>query len=164
MTTSTRRRPGRIPGKPAGMDTYERFLTLVDSTGGPDACHTWTGTLQRAGYGRFTVAGRKVTATRWLLGYLRGRALDPKTEWALHHCDTPLCVNPKHLYIGTPVDNARDMNERRRNSIVIARREATHCRRRGHEYTPENTAIRNDNGARRCKACDHERSLRRRAA
>lgn len=158
------RRPGRIPGKPAGMDTYERFLTLVDSSAGPTGCHNWIGTRQRGGYGRFTVDGKKVTAARWLLGYLRGEALDPQTEWALHHCDTPACVNQTHLYVGTPVNNARDMNDRRRNRIVIARREATHCRKRGHEYTPENTLIRSDNGARRCKACDHERSLRRRAA
>lgn len=158
------RRPGRIPGKPAGMDTYERLLTLVAITPDPDTCDLWIGTCDRNGYGRFTVDGRKVTATRWLLGHLRGKALDPKTEWALHRCDTPACVNSNHLYIGTPEDNARDMNDRRRNRVVIARREATHCRKRGHEYTRENTLIRSDNGARRCKACDHERSLRRRAA
>lgn len=111
MITQERRRPGRIPGKPAGMDPYERFMTLVDSSGGPEACHIWTATRQRGGYGRFMVGGEKVTATRWLLGHLRGSKL---------------------------------------------RREATHCRK-GHEYTAENTHIRSDNGARRCKTCVRNR-------
>lgn len=26
-------------------------------------------------------------------------------------CNTPLCVNPEHLYEGTPADNARDKND-----------------------------------------------------
>jgi hypothetical protein len=38
---------------------------------------------------------------------LAGRPLPPGM-FACHHCDTPLCVNPHHLFHGTQKDNIQD--------------------------------------------------------
>ena len=35
-----------------------------------------------------------------------------KTNWILHHCDNKWCVNPEHLYLGSPKDNAIDNAKR----------------------------------------------------
>ena len=35
----------------------------------------------------------------------------------LHKCDTPACINPRHLFIGTKADNTYDMVGKGRNYI-----------------------------------------------
>lgn len=38
----------------------------------------------------------------------------PRWKKVLHTCDTPLCVNVEHLYLGDDGDNARDRTDRGR--------------------------------------------------
>lgn len=137
----------------AHLSAYERFMSYVDDSAGPDACHPWTGHISNRGYGRFNAGGRPgQSATRWILGYLRDRPLAPG-ELALHRCDNPVCCNPRHLYIGDQVQNMADMVRRGRGRNLLAdrHRAKTHCPR-GHEYTPENTR-RNGRGSRECLTC-----------
>lgn len=92
----------------------ERFWAKVDKAGpapphrpelGP--CWIWLGSQLPDGYGRIHAWGRLWPAHQlaWRLTY----GAIPAGLWGLHHCDTPPCVRPEHLFLGTNGDNMRDM-------------------------------------------------------
>lgn len=39
----------------------------------------------------------------------------PPDICVLHKCDTPACVRPDHLFLGTQLDNVKDMLAKKRN-------------------------------------------------
>ena len=78
------------------------------------SCWEWTGTRNYADYGITQIDGRQIRAHR--LSYELFNGTIPKGRLVLHHCDNPPCVNPKHLYIGTDVENVRDRVRRSRSA------------------------------------------------
>jgi hypothetical protein len=94
-------------------DLIARFRSHVDTSAGPNACHPWTLSLDRDGYGNFYPApGVRIGAHRFALSVALGRKLDPK-EVARHksECTTRTCCNDAHLLPGTQADNIRDRDE-----------------------------------------------------
>lgn len=75
-------------------------------------CWLWTGPRLKSGYGQFRFSGRNWRAHRLVWAFTHGDA--PQDALVCHHGDTPLCVRPDHLVLGTPQDNVDDMRRKGR--------------------------------------------------
>lgn len=89
----------------------DRFWSKVDIKG-PDDCWLWLAwrDKRKSGkecYGRFRYKGIMDRAHRVAYELVIGGI--PKGLYILHKCDTPACVNPAHLFVGTQKDNMQDM-------------------------------------------------------
>jgi hypothetical protein len=89
-----------------------RFWGYVDVKS-DEECWLWVGSKTTAGYGVMLWDGVEKYAHRISLE-LDGRPV-PFRWHACHTCDTPSCVNPKHLFPGTPRDNVQDMVSKKRH-------------------------------------------------
>ena len=92
------------PDLPARPDATERFWAKVDRSGD---CWLWTGGTNVWGYGVHKVDGRSVAAHRFSWTLEKGPV--PQGLVVCHTCDTPACVRPDHLFVGTQRDNIADM-------------------------------------------------------
>jgi hypothetical protein len=79
-----------------------------------DWCWNWSGSKNALGYGRLFISKTKaVMAHRFSWEIHQGQI--PKGLLVLHRCDTPSCVRPDHLFLGTSKDNSQDMVKKIRN-------------------------------------------------
>jgi HNH endonuclease len=97
-------------------NTPEDYLNQrLDKSGD---CWIYTGGKDKDGYGQVHCAktAKELEVTRahqmayktWVDDYEKGLMV-------CHTCDNPSCCNPKHLFVGTALDNNKDMNNKGRN-------------------------------------------------
>lgn len=69
-------------------------------------CWIWEGATLEQGYGYMKVGARRVLTHRLAYALTWGGLSD--SDCVLHRCDTPSCINPNHLFLGTRADNNAD--------------------------------------------------------
>lgn len=84
------------------VDTlFERAIPEPNS-----GCWLWTGAANRLGYGHLSVNGKMWNAAPLMWSIVNGAISDKM--FVCHKCDTPPCINPDHLFLGSHDDNMAD--------------------------------------------------------
>ena len=100
-----------MAGKPS-MPEIDRFMLKVHKA--ENGCWLWTAYCMKNGYGLFRTPQKHELAHRVAYRLFTG-ALDQRD--VMHACDTPACVNPEHLSLGTRKENMQDAKQKKRMRV-----------------------------------------------
>lgn len=109
----------------------ERLREGVDTSAGPDGCWPWTGAkVKKTGYGRIGYLSQVLGAHQVAWSISTGQPIPTGRVGAgrlliMHTCDNPICCNPRHLKLGTALDNVRDMLQKGRGRSFGRKQHAT---------------------------------------
>lgn len=97
----------------------DKFWSKVNKT---EACWLWTGSTNGRGvrgvaYGLCHIPKTRKNMTAHRMSYTLAHGPIDSSQWVLHKCDNPLCVNPDHLFLGDAASNSADMIAKGRQVI-----------------------------------------------
>lgn len=85
-------------------------------------CWLWLGPVNQDGYGLFatTLGSRQLrfSASAHRLAWRIKNGPIPNGMYVCHRCDVPACCNADHLFLGTQLENVRDMDAKGRSRRV----------------------------------------------
>lgn len=87
----------------------------------------WAGAVYsgRMAYGKFWHKDFNESIPAHRAAWLIYRGEIPHGLKVLHRCDVPGCVNPEHLFLGTPRENTLDMIAKGRHMPMVRSRQGT---------------------------------------
>jgi len=86
----------------------ELFFQNVDFS--ESGCWLWKGPTCSGGrYGRVNKITGPTLVMAHRMAYLMLKGVPNQSDLICHTCENGLCVNPAHMFLGTPKDNSRDM-------------------------------------------------------
>lgn len=89
------------------------LLLKAKSIETPAGCWEWTGGFHGVGYG--SVSGKLHKSRYAHRAMYEGVVSEiPSGMYVLHSCDNRKCINPAHLFLGTHLDNIKDMHAKNR--------------------------------------------------
>jgi hypothetical protein len=86
--------------------TKKHFAQLLQVE--TDDCVIWQMGKSKFGYGKLRMYGKNQHAHRLALIAKKGLSAHKDRKYACHRCNTPACMNYRHLYWGTASENMLD--------------------------------------------------------